>query len=115
MRTEPKSSEVGDRLRGGVAALPISETNSSEVAASDAIWSDAICTPALCGIELTAIMQVVPGMTVAQLDCTPKSGVAVAAVTCRVTLPVFVSVMLCGAETLPTGVTAKLSELCDTA
>ena len=93
--------------------MAMRETNSREVAASDAISSDATCTPGLRGIALTTIVQLAPRIRVEQLDWTAKSGVAVTAAMWMVTLPVFVSVMLCGGDTLPTGVTGKLSEPCE--
>jgi hypothetical protein len=112
---DPKSSDAGANVSAEGAPATSSDTNSSEVAESETISSDAIWTPAVCGTALTVIVQLAPTTTVPHVVCKPKSDVAKIEAMWVVTVPEFVNVIDCGAEMLPTVVSGKLSELCDTA
>jgi hypothetical protein len=106
-------------MSGAAVVLPIRLMNSSESDASDWISSAPERTPvldpfpALAGVNVTLMLHIAPGSSVVQVLVVLKSGGAIDPSQCRVAVPVFVSVTVCAAEALPTGVLAKLSALCE--
>jgi hypothetical protein len=118
--TVPKLSGLCPTMRVGGAAVPTSEMNSSELLAleeiSMALMRVAAVEPVcevLCGVKVTVRVQLAAGRMVEQLEETAKSGVVCRPRMLSVVVPVLLRVTVCGVETLPTVVVAKVSELCE--
>src|SRR5580700_10648525 len=100
--TEPKSSAIGETVRGDGVAVPRRLMNSRAVLASEVIsralirFVDAAGEAVGCGVKVTMRMQLAEGMMVVQLLWTVKSGVVWRAEMWMGTVPVLLRVMVCG-------------------
>src|SRR5882757_806470 len=99
--TVPKSSAMGEMVRGDGVAVPRRLMKSSAVLASEVI-SRAL---------MRVVALVAEGRMVVQVLWTVKSGVVWRAVMWMGMVPVLARVMVCGCAALPTCVVAKVREL----
>jgi len=114
--TVPKSSVVGLRVRGAAAAVPMRVMKSREVAASEEISrvpERVFDVDVGVGVKVMEIVQVLPGVMVAQVVVAVKSVEGIVEVTWRVVVPVLVRVTTWDGEAFPTVVLGKVREPCE--
>src|SRR6266481_3214962 len=108
--TVPKSSAMGEMVRGEGVAVPRRLMKSRAVLESEVISRALMRVVALvaegCGVKVTMRRQLAEGRMVVQLFWTVKSGVVWGAAMWMGTVPVLLREMVCGGAALPTWVVA---------
>ena len=121
IRAEPKASEVGDTAASGASPVPLTATVLDDDPSLLLLWAMLISAdfaPVVAGANDTLMVQVLPTATVPQVVAEKEAAstpVTETPETRRSTLPVLLTVMVCGLDTDPAFTEPKASGACDTA